>query len=224
MKTTIHIHNPDKEKQLAAVRKDGYNIQFIQNPDKELQLVAVREDGSNIRYIKNPDKEVQLEAVRKDRWNIQYIYNPDKEVQLAAIKQSGWSIRFITNPDKEIQLEAVRKDGFSIQFIHNPDKEVQLAAVRQNPNILKYYPKKFDLEAKNIFQKNDEIKFPLLAKNKCNLSGIVVLFTGFNAGTVMFTNNRPDISIGEHGSFCVATDRDVWEILPPGTKIVLEQE
>jgi len=48
--------------QLAAVRKDGYAIQFIKNPSEAVQLVAVRKDGYAITYIDNPS-EVAKERV-----------------------------------------------------------------------------------------------------------------------------------------------------------------
>ena len=54
-------HNPKyntKEKQLAAVKQNGYNIQYIPNPDKDVQLIAVKQDGKSIQHIPNPDKDV----------------------------------------------------------------------------------------------------------------------------------------------------------------------
>jgi hypothetical protein len=96
-----NIKYPTKEKQLEAVKRNGYSIQYIHNPDKEVQLEAVKKNGYSIRFIHNPDKEVQLEAVKKNGYNIRYIHNPDKEVQLEAVKQDSCSIQYIRDPCKE---------------------------------------------------------------------------------------------------------------------------
>ena len=69
-------------------RKHSF-LPLIKNPDKEVQLAAVKRDGLIIRVIKNPDKEIQLAAVKRSDRAIQFIKNPDKDVQLAA--KRAWS-------------------------------------------------------------------------------------------------------------------------------------
>ena len=62
----LHIDNPSEKVQLAAVKEDGYAIEFISNPSE--QLAAVNEEGYNIKYIVDkgivPSEEVQLVAVK----------------------------------------------------------------------------------------------------------------------------------------------------------------
>ena len=36
------LNNQSEEVQLAAIKKDGHNIQFLSNPSEELQLAAER--------------------------------------------------------------------------------------------------------------------------------------------------------------------------------------
>ena len=91
---------------------------------KEEQLAAVKQNCSNIQFIRNPDKDVQLEAVKQDDRSIRFIHNPDREVQLAAVKQIGSSVQFIHDPDKDVQLAAVKQNVNSIQWIIDPCKEV----------------------------------------------------------------------------------------------------
>ena len=71
------LNNKTKEIQLAAVKRDGYSIQYIINPSEEIQLEAVKQDGLLIQYINNPSEEVQLEAVKNDIYSIHYINNID---------------------------------------------------------------------------------------------------------------------------------------------------
>jgi hypothetical protein len=58
---------PDNElyKQIAAVQKDPYAIQYIKNPSEQVQIAAVKQDGYAIKYIKKPSEQVQLAASEK---------------------------------------------------------------------------------------------------------------------------------------------------------------
>jgi DUF971 family protein len=137
-KLIAFVKNPDKDVQLAAVKKTGYAIRNIENPDKDVQLAAVNQNGNAIQYIKNPEKDVQLTAVNKNGYAIDYIKNPEKDVQLAAVNQNGYAIKYIKNPDKDVQLAAVNEDGYAIRLIKNPEKDVQLAAVNRDGNAIQY--------------------------------------------------------------------------------------
>ena len=90
----------EEDKQIAAVKKDGADIRFIENPSKWVQLIAVKNDhaGLALKYIKDPSKEVQLAAVSAFGPSVCWIDDPDEDVQLAAITADSWSLNFIKNP------------------------------------------------------------------------------------------------------------------------------
>jgi hypothetical protein len=60
------MENPDDEVKLAAIKKNGCAIQFIDNPTEEMQIAAVTNNHRSIEYIKNPSRTTQLITVRKD--------------------------------------------------------------------------------------------------------------------------------------------------------------
>ena len=66
------------------------------------QLAAVKQDGWAIEYINSPSENVQLAAVKQDGWAIKYIDSSSENVQLAAAKQNGWAITFIKSPSEQI--------------------------------------------------------------------------------------------------------------------------
>ena len=86
------------EVQIAAVKQNGWAIDFIKNPSPEVQMAAVKQNGEAIRCIENPSPEVQMAAVNQDGEAIIHIKNPSPEMQLVAVKQNGGAIRFIKNP------------------------------------------------------------------------------------------------------------------------------
>ena len=92
--------------QLAAVRRNGYAIRFIQNPSEAVQLAAVRQTGLAIRHIENPSEAVQLAAVQKYGRVIQFIKNPSETVQLAAVRQNILAILYIENPSEAVRRAA----------------------------------------------------------------------------------------------------------------------
>jgi hypothetical protein len=136
-----YIKNPSEALQLIAVQQNGYAIKYIKKPSEALQLAAVQQDGWAIQYIKKPRLEIQIAAVQQDYRAIQYIKNPSEAVQLAAVKKNGWAIEYIKNPSEAVQLAAVQQDGWAIDYIKNPSEAVQLAAVKSNGYAIKYIKK-----------------------------------------------------------------------------------
>lgn len=45
-----------EEEQLAAVKENGFVIQYIDNPSEKIKLAAVTENGNAICYINNPSE------------------------------------------------------------------------------------------------------------------------------------------------------------------------
>jgi hypothetical protein len=69
---------------------------------------------------------------------------------------------------------------------------------------------------------NAEPKFPLLARNVAH--DFIVLFSGKREGTVVHIKNKI-CPVGHHTNAWIDLDEsEIWTILPPGSKIILEQE
>ena len=136
------LNKCSEEVQLAAVKDDGYAIEFITNPSEEVQLAAVNQNGYVIGDITNPSEAVQLAATNGDGDAIQFIDNPSEVVQLTAVTKFGYAIHWIDNPSEKVQLAAVNQSGGVIGYIVNkgivPSEEVQLAAVNRNGDAIKY--------------------------------------------------------------------------------------
>ena len=105
----LERYSTEKEK-LAAVKEDGFAIQYIKNPSEKVQLAAVKRNRLAIRYIKNPSEEVQLEAVKQDGDALQYIKTNDDEIILTALETANedsiWE--FLVNNDYETFSDEVK--------------------------------------------------------------------------------------------------------------------
>jgi len=137
-----YMNNPTTAVQLAAVKQNGYAIEYIIKngiePSEAVQLAAVQRNGNVIEYISNPSEAVQLAAVQQDGTAIYYIKNPSEAVQLAAVQQNGIAIYYIKNPSEAVQLAAVKQNWNAIEYISNPSEVVQLAAVQQDGTAIEY--------------------------------------------------------------------------------------
>ena len=91
---------------------------------KEVQLAAVKHNGRNIEYVTDPSEELQLVAVKQNGYAIEYVADSSEKVKLAAMKQNGRAIMYVADPSEEVQLAAVKKDGYAIKYIKNPTKKV----------------------------------------------------------------------------------------------------
>ncbi len=134
-----YIDDPSEAVQLAAVTCFGTTLPCIAKPTYAVQLAAVKTAGHVIRYIENPTEELQLIAVNASGSNINYIGVPTSEkVQLAAVSQNGNAVRLICNPSEAVKLAAVKNDGWAIEFIKDPTEEMQLIAVNKSTFLLRY--------------------------------------------------------------------------------------
>jgi hypothetical protein len=74
-----------------------------------------------------------------------------------------------------------------------------------------------------LIEVKQEVVFPCLARS--NIDQLIVLFTSSRSGTVVQSNGKFEYCIGHYSPLWVdITENGWWEILPPGTKIELEQE
>ena len=55
------------EKDLEAVKQDGYALRHVKEQTPELCLEAVKQNGYALRYVKEQTPEICLEAVKQDR-------------------------------------------------------------------------------------------------------------------------------------------------------------
>jgi len=58
-KSIVLQKNPSEAVQMAAVKKNGYAIEYIKNPSEAVQLAAVKQNGYAIQFIKNPSEAVE---------------------------------------------------------------------------------------------------------------------------------------------------------------------
>jgi len=121
-------YSSNEKAQLAAVRRDGYAIEWIDNPSEAVQMAAVKQNGYAIGYISKPSEAVQMAAIQRNYRAIEYIDKPSEAVQMAAVRQDGWAIEYIDNPSEAVQLAAVQQNGRAIQFIKKPTINVKLMA------------------------------------------------------------------------------------------------
>lgn len=80
---------------MAAVRENGFELQWIEDPDEELQLAAVAQNGSAILCIENPSEAVQIAAVTQSHEAIHRIKDPSDAVKLAAVTSNGEAIFYM---------------------------------------------------------------------------------------------------------------------------------
>ena len=76
-----------EDQKLAAVKRNGWLIDYIDNPSLEVQLAAVQKSPRSIKYIKNPNESVQFVAVCTSASAIMEIENPTQQVcYIAGLK------------------------------------------------------------------------------------------------------------------------------------------
>jgi len=65
-------------------------------------LAAVKENGYVLQFVKNQTPEIYLEAVKKDGYALQFVKNQTPEICLAAIKKDGYALQFVKKQTPEL--------------------------------------------------------------------------------------------------------------------------
>lgn len=92
-------------------------------------MAAIKENGYAIQFIRYPSEKVQLEAVKEDGNAIQYIDDPSEKVQIAAIENNPIAIRYIEKPNQDIQLEAITRNHHVCNLINGMTKQTKRLAL-----------------------------------------------------------------------------------------------
>lgn len=96
------MKDPSEKVQIAAVKENGWAIQYIDHPSLEVQLHAVMSSGRAIQFIKDPSPEVQVLAVCNTPVAICYIAHPtDKAAYYALLHAEPADIHMIVEHIKE---------------------------------------------------------------------------------------------------------------------------
>jgi hypothetical protein len=134
-KYITRVKNPSPEFQLDIVNEQGALIKFLYEmgiqPSPPVKLAAVKNDGYSIQFIPNPSDELKIEAVKRDPDAIEFIGDQPEEAQIAVIEYdyssyfddedgiSEWEdglaecIELIKNPTPRVR-ELARQKGFDI--------------------------------------------------------------------------------------------------------------
>ena len=99
-----HIQKPTEEIKMEAVKRDPYEIKYIENPTK-----APKKDYK-IKWIENPTETVQLEEVKE---------KPTEEIKIEAVKQNPEATKEIKTPSRTVfeYLKLTKKENKAIECI-----------------------------------------------------------------------------------------------------------
>lgn len=155
-----NIDNPSRDIIIAAIKKNGIAIKFIENQDFEMRRIAIESNPLSIEYMDNLEEELQVLAV-KLLWNsIKLIKNPSYKVKKEAVSTKGWAIQYVENPEEELCLLAVTEEYDAIKYIENPSEEVQLKAVEKSWNAIKYIKNpSLEVRRKAVIEDEEAIHF-----------------------------------------------------------------
>ena len=146
-------NNKDKKEVLAAVKQDGYTLEYADKSlreDKEVVLAAIKQNSFAFKYADKSlkkDKAFLLIAVKEDGLVLEFAdktLTKDKELVLLAIKQNSFTLDYADKSlkkDREVVLAAVNKDGLALEYADKSlkkDREVVLAAVNKDGLALEY--------------------------------------------------------------------------------------
>ena len=84
---------------LESIRENKYTLEFVMDwNDEDYCLAAVKNNGFALQFVKEQTEEICLVAVKGNGLALQFVEEQTEEICLAAVKQSGEALEYI---DKE---------------------------------------------------------------------------------------------------------------------------
>jgi len=161
-------NNKDKKEVLAAVKQDGYTLEYADKSlreDKEVVLAAIKQNSFAFKYADKSlkkDKAFLLIAVKEDGLVLEFAdktLTKDKELVLLAIKQNSFTLDYADKSlkkDREVVLAAVNKDGLALEYADATllkNKMFVMKAAKLNSEALDYINKlSLEEEASQIIE------------------------------------------------------------------------
>jgi len=87
------------------------------NLDGDEALAAVKKDGDALRYVENQTEAICMTAVEQDGWTLQFVRNQAEEICLAAVKEDGYALQYVRNQTEAICLAAVKENGDALRYV-----------------------------------------------------------------------------------------------------------
>jgi len=172
----------DKEVVIAAVKNNGYALQFASlslKEDKEVVMAAVRNDGSAIQFAGQLrfDHDVIKASFKNNMYALFYhhVMN-NKELVVAAVSQMGSMIHHIPrhlHDDRDVVRAALKENGNLIRFF------------KEDPVLLFYA--KHSKHPKTLTPTQDEMVITFVnQKNKENYNSYLIktIFSGHELGVL----------------------------------------
>ena len=98
---------------LKAVKKNGYELQYVSVQTPEICLEAVKKNGYELKYVSVQTPEICLEAVKQNGYALQYVIIQTPEICLEAVKQDDDALRYVSsemlNQENEFTIEELEE-------------------------------------------------------------------------------------------------------------------
>lgn len=134
---------------LDLVQSDGLLLQHLKEQTPELCMAAVRQNGFALQFVENQGKtypspfkvdDVCLEAVKQRPEALKFVDEQTSDMCLIAVMQPGRHIplKYVKEQTDQICLIAVSNNGVQLEFVKDQTEEMCLAAVKQTSEALKF--------------------------------------------------------------------------------------
>ena len=100
------------QKAMAAVKQNGYSLQYVKEQTPEICMAAVKQNGYSLQYVKEQTPEICMAAVKQNGDSLQYV----KEQIFSKVRTLEFDGKSISISEESYQSLRV--------FFSNINKEV----------------------------------------------------------------------------------------------------
>lgn len=109
--------NLGQEILLEEVKRNPYNLQYVENQTEEMCMEAVKRNGYTLKFVKHQTPEICMQAVKGNGFALSYAQYQTEEMCLEAIKNYASAIQWVKQQTPKICMEAAKSDSSNLAHI-----------------------------------------------------------------------------------------------------------
>ena len=120
----------------AAVKQDGWALQFVKEQTPDLCIAAVKKDGHALQFVEKQTPEICTAAVEENGLALRHVKEQTPEICMAAVKQNGLALCYVKKQTPKICMTAVKQFGLALKYVKS--RPPVYARLRLNRTDMRY--------------------------------------------------------------------------------------
>tara|TARA_R110002153_G_scaffold273997_3_gene446428 strand:- start:51486 stop:52040 length:555 start_codon:yes stop_codon:yes gene_type:complete len=95
------------KKDLAMVKRNGMDLEFVKYQTPQICLAAVMQNGSALKFVQNQTKKICMVAVTQNGRALKYVKDQTEKICMVAVTQNGLALEYVKYKTRKLCNAAI---------------------------------------------------------------------------------------------------------------------